>query len=143
MFKAINDFAKKNPILTGAILILIAGLIVYFIGKKAGKAATPPLPTPVLGPTGSAPFNPGPLTDALARNIVGIAYTPRDEKPFQELLTLPDWQFIEVAKDWQNRYFQEDRLTLIQAIGAEKSWWPSFQLLRDQILQKAAKLQLV
>ena len=141
MFKAIQNFAKAQPVIFTVVLLLIVGIIIYFIGRKSGKDATPPLPPPI-GPEGQK-FQPASLTDALAREMLGFNWTPRNEKPFQELMIIPDWQFIEVAKDWQNRYFPEAKLTLIQQIGSEVSAWASFRMIRDQIVQRAAKLGIV
>ena len=150
MFKAIQNFAKAQPVIFTVVLLLIVGLIIYFIGRKSGKESIPALPGPVQNPNQTPQpgvdltFQPGPLTDKLAKEIIGFTWIPRDEKPFQQLLTLPDWQFRAVAEDWQKRYFVEaDNMTLIQAIINESTAWDSFRTLQDSIARRAQELGIV
>lgn len=148
MFKAIQNFAKAQPVVFTVIILLAVGLIIYFIGRKSGKSSIPALPGPIINPNPlpgqDSSFQPGPLTDKLAKEIIGFTWMPRDEKPFVQLLTLPDWQFRAVAEDWQKRFYSEaGNLTLIQAIISESSMWDSFKTLQDSIAKRAQELGIV
>ena len=143
-----RGFFAKNPILTYILIGGILAFIIYKWGQKQGQDTVPILPEPIPKPPGGAgtdnSYNPGPLTDRLANEIIGIAWTPRDRVPFDELLAVPDWQFIGVAKDWQNRYYNKaGKLTLLQSINAEGSGWGYFIRLKEQIAKRGQELGLV
>jgi len=143
-----RGFFAKNPILTYILIGLILAFIIYKWGQKQGKETVPVLPEPIPKPPGGEGvdnfYNPGPLTDRLANQIIGIRWTLRDRGPFDELLVIPDWQFIGVANDWQKRYYNKaGKLTLLQAINNEFSFFPSFWTYKEQISERGQKLGLV
>lgn len=101
------------------VIIILILLIVYFIGKRAGKAVFPDaveIPDDRPG-TGTKQFNPGGLTDALESDIYG--YWPRNMQPYQDLLQLSDAGFVTVYNDWNKRYHKKHSETLRQAMAAE------------------------
>jgi len=143
-----RGFFARNPILTYILIGGIIAFIIYKLGQKKGEDTVPILPQPVPKPPGQPgaenSYNPGSLTDRLANEIIGINWTPRDRTPFDELLSIPDWQFIAVANDWQKRYYNKSgKLTLLQAINDEWSGWGYFLQLKEQIAQRGQKLGLV
>lgn len=143
-----RGFFAKNPILTYILIGGILAFIIYKWGQKQGEDTVPILPQPIPKPPGGEGtdnfYNPGPLTDRLSNEIIGIAWTPRDRTPFDELLKIPDWQFIAVANDWQKRYYNKaGKLTLLQAINNESSGWGYFLRLKEQIAERGQKLGLV
>jgi hypothetical protein len=143
-------FFQRNPILMWAIIIGIGIYIIYRFGKSKGEEKIPDLPDNIPNPNPNPPsgqdksFNPGVLTDALAKEIIGIAWLPRDEEPFETLTILPDWQFIAVYDDWRKRYFKESgNMTLIQAIANETTGWASFSNIKKRIAKRGQELGLV
>ena len=141
-------FFQKNPIIMWAIIIGIAIFIIYKFGISKGEEKIPDLPDPIPNPDPSKGtdqyYQPGPLTDALANEIIKNNWYPRDEDPFETLTTIPDWQFKAVYKDWQNRYFKKSgNRTLLQAIANEWSAWSSFQNIKKRIATRGQELGLV
>jgi len=141
-------FFQKNPIIMWAIIIGIAIFIIYKFGISKGEEKIPDLPDPIPNPDPSTGtdqyYQPGVLTDSLANEIIGIAWTSRNEEPFETLTIIPDWQFKAVYQDWQKRYFKKSgNFTLIQAIANEKSFWPSFTRIRFLITKRGQELGLV
>lgn len=143
-----RGFFAKNPILTYILIGGILAFIIYKWGQKQGQDTVPVLPEPIPKPPGGEGtenfYNPGPLTDKLAKELIGIKWTLRNREPFDELLTIPDWQFIGVANDWQKRYYNKaGKLTLLQSINDEFTFWPSFMIYKTQISNRGQKLGLV
>jgi hypothetical protein len=141
-------FFQRNPVIMWAIIIGIAIFIIYKFGISKGEEKIPDLPDPIPNPDPSTGndqyYQPGVLTDSLANEIIGIAWTARNEEPFETLTIIPDWQFKAVYQDWQKRYFKKSgNFTLIQAIANEKSFWPSFTRIRFLITKRGQELGLV
>jgi hypothetical protein len=141
-------FFQRNPVIMWAIIIGIGIFIIYKFGKSKGEEKIPDLPDPIPNPDPSSGtdqfYQPGVLTDSLANEIIGIAWTSRNQEPFETLTIIPDWQFKAVYQDWQKRYFKKSgNFTLIQAIANEKSFWPSFTRIRFLITKRGQELGLV
>jgi len=129
----------KN-ILIALVVTVIIVLIIYFVGKRAGKQYTPSeveLPPDV--PTGgNYTFNPGPYTDALHEDINEM-WGLRDKKAYTNLLNLGNSQLIAIYNDWNKRYYSEDNETLTQAISGEYfgisvyDWRPIVTQLLDRL----------
>jgi len=141
-------FFQRNPVIMWAIIIGIGIFIIYKFGKSKGEEKIPDLPDPIPNPDPSKGtdqyYQPGVLTDALAKEIIGIAWIPRDEDPFETLTIIPDWQFKAVYQDWQNRYFKESgNFTLLQAIANETTGWSSFANIKKRIANRGQELGLV
>ncbi len=107
------------------LLIVAGGGVFILIFKMLSKALSNPqaqpqkytYTDPATGETKSVTFAPEPYTDALREEI--YSWSPRNMKPFEDLLALGDGEFVAVATDWNNRYKKEDSETLLQAIRGE------------------------
>jgi hypothetical protein len=134
----------KNIVIALIVTVIIV-LIIYFVGKRAGKKYIPSsVDLPSDTPTGgNYTFNPGPYTDALYQDIyekVGL----RNKQAYTDFLNLGNSQIVAVYNDWNKRYYSEDNETLTQAIDGEYFGisiydWTS---IKSQILSRLAALNL-
>lgn len=113
----------KNPMFWVFSLVFVAvAYAIYSIESKGGKATagTTNLQTVnAQGETVSYQFNPRPYTDRLKETIYSNFGIFSDAKPYKDMLALKGAEIIAIAQDWNNRYYQEDNESLLQAINAE------------------------
>jgi hypothetical protein len=120
----------KMNLKTGIILFLIVVAVlaaIFFIGKYKGKQWTPDsvkLPSdtqPVsINNQANTSWNPGTITDSLYNDISCIVCI-RNNKAYEDFVSLSNSQVVAVHNDWNKRYFSKDKETLHQAIDGEYS----------------------
>jgi len=142
--KKLIDFLRANPIILVLLIVAIASITFYFIGRRKGK--TGQFAKPVTNPgTGGGSFNPGTYTDRAAEQFDGYAWNFNGQI-FEELLILPDWQLEAVLNDWQQRYASEfNGRTFAQQLAREKDYslpWACcpWAELRDNLIKKIQNL---
>jgi hypothetical protein len=135
---------RINIIVTTLFLLLVMVLGVYFLGRKSGKKYVPDeveLP-PDTQPGGATNFNPGPVTDAIYRDI--YSWGLRSTQPYRDALNLSNSQLVAVYNDWNKRYFQKDKETLPQAIAGERTLWNyDWTITAGALLSRFKSLNLV
>lgn len=104
-------------IIAGAILLIALILYLVFRAGKKYRPSTVILP-PDTQPGGITTFNPGTYTDALYNDIV-CWFCTRDIAAWQDLLELSNSQIVAVYNDWNKRYYEKDKQTLVQALKGE------------------------
>lgn len=131
-------------------LIIIAIVIIYFMGRKQGKKYTPddvdlPPDTQPVGTDGSSlsTWNPGPITDAIAADLSEF-WGSHDAQPYNDALALSNSQLVAVYNDWNHRYFNDfDQKTLIGAIQDDWTAWNySWATATSTLVQKLKSLGL-
>jgi hypothetical protein len=141
--KKIVQFFRENPIVFVLLLLVVVGLIFYFVGKRKGKSGQ--FAKPVQGPGGGPSFNPGTYTDRAANEFDawGVNF---NGQVFREILVLPDWQLEAIVQDWQQRYAAKfNGRTFAQQLATEKDYsmpWACcpWADLRDDLIQKIQNL---
>lgn len=116
-----------KPILITFVAVLAVALIIYFAGKKAGKATLPqevklPSDTQNQNRQENPTFNPGPYTDAIYQDIYEVLGM-HNKAPYVELLKLSNTELVAVYNDWNKRYYSKDKETIVQAIKGEWTIW--------------------
>lgn len=133
--------SKYRAFIIIAVVIIIIIAIIYFKGRRDGKKYVPEMVKLPVDTNTSSTFNPGPYTDALKNDLYG--YGLRNAKPYQDLLTLSNTQFVAVYNDWNKRYFSKWKETLPQAIKAEwPSWNHSWASAASAVLERFQTLSL-
>ena len=135
-------FTKHKSIIYAVMVAIIVILIIYYMGKSAGKD-TPPRAVVLPNDKNPLPnFNPGPYTDAVYSDVYGGILKPRDIKPYQDLNNLSDSALAAVYNDWNNRYFSKDHETLTQALEGEwlAFFSTDFRTMRDAIVSRLRKI---
>lgn len=119
-----NWTAKKTLI---AILIILAiGVIIYFVGKGAGKKYVPDdivIPPDTQAPGTPGIYNPGPATDAIYEDLDEI-WGYHESGPYIAANKLSNSQLAAIYNDWNKRYAKDfDSKTIIQAMEDESTVW--------------------
>jgi hypothetical protein len=143
----------KTKIVIGA-FILVAFIIIYImVRKKAIKDAVPETVDIPDGNGGSESFNPGPYTDAIYKEVDrDNRISGRNLKPHIDLLELSNPKFVAVFNDWNTRYFQKEKRSLIQRYQDESGYgFPyslidsdhgAFNEIKQKIIDRAKTLSL-
>ena len=112
---------KQLLIVIGVIIALI--IIIFFIGKVAGKKAGPQnvsLPTDIQAQgTVIANWNPGPFTDNIKTETDKSWFSlwnPVSTAPFCDADALSNTQLAAIYNDWNQRYYPSVNKTIVQAI---------------------------
>lgn len=112
-------WAKYRWYIIGGAILLIA-LILYLV-YRAGKKY---VPGPVILPPDTQPggittFNPGTYTDAIHTDIT-CYFCVHSSTPYADANALSNSQIVAIYNDWNKRYFEEDKETIVQAIKKER-----------------------
>lgn len=126
---------KYKAWIVGGAIIIVLFVVVYFIGRASKNSKKPKSvkydainvnDDGSVTYEGTAEFNPGPLTDALYKDMDGhnlFSGGVRNLSPYRALLALQDPQFIAVYNDWLSRYYAKaGNKSLIQKLKDEKEW---------------------
>ena len=136
-----NKFWEKysTEIIIG-VLLIVAILVIYFVGKSSGKKYTPKdVELPGDTSTGGTEFNPGKYTDIVWNNVEGGAWN-HDADTLQTVANLSDSQLVAVYNDWSKRYYEKrGNETMTTALISEYSPLFAWDTIRDGLVARLEK----
>lgn len=118
----IRDLVKNPMFWVFALVFSAVAYAIYSLESKGGKVTAGTQNIQIQDASGqnvSYAFNPRPYTDRLKETIYSKFAIFSDAKPYHDLLGLKNPEIVAVAQDWNNRYYNLDQESLLQAINNE------------------------
>lgn len=128
------------------LIILVAGILLYRSGKKSGatKINISNPPSDDAGGAGISTAEINSLSDEIYRDMDGLNGFGHNTDVWQRFLSLSDTDLVKVYNEFNTDYQAESEQTLKEWVYNEStSFQPQWSIIKETVLQRFAKLNLV